>query len=75
MGQGTILAILQGSADDQDLMRKEYMGEVTIPLSQWFPTGEVQLWSDNLPVRLQLFDNEDEELMIASHTKPALYTT
>lgn len=27
------------------------MGEVTIPLSQWFPTGEVQLWSDNLPVR------------------------
>ena len=31
-------------------MRKEYMGEVTIPLSQWFPSGEVQLWSDNLPV-------------------------
>lgn len=30
------------------------MGEVTIPLSQWFPTGEVQLWSDNLPVRPDL---------------------
>jgi hypothetical protein len=56
MGQGTILAILQGSADVQDLMRKEYMGEVTIPLSQWFPTGEVQLWSDNLPVYLLPFE-------------------
>lgn len=26
------------------------MGEVTIPLSQWFPSGEVELWSENLPV-------------------------
>jgi hypothetical protein len=31
-------------------MRKEYMGEVTIPFSQWFPSGEAQLWTDNLPV-------------------------
>jgi hypothetical protein len=37
-------------------MRKEYMGEVTIPFSQWFPSGEAQLWTDNLPVCLDLGD-------------------
>lgn len=31
-------------------MRKEYMGEVTIPLSDWFPKGEVAMWSNDLPV-------------------------
>jgi hypothetical protein len=31
-------------------MRKEYMGEVAIPLLEWFDGGNVALWSDNLPV-------------------------
>ena len=31
-------------------MRKEYMGEVNIPLSEWFDEGEVKLWHDELPV-------------------------
>ena len=31
-------------------MRKEYMGEAAIPLSDWFEGGDVKLWDDNLPV-------------------------
>jgi len=42
-------------ADEQDLLRKEYMGETTIPFTNWFPSGEAQLWTDNLPVRFILY--------------------
>ncbi|WVR04751.1 phosphatidylserine decarboxylase [Kwoniella sp. DSM 27419] len=34
---------------DKDLMRKEYMGELAIPVEQWFPDGAIHLWSDNIP--------------------------
>jgi phosphatidylserine decarboxylase len=44
------LHISMGQADEQDLLRKEYMGETTIPFTSWFPSGEAQLWTDNLPV-------------------------
>lgn len=40
------------SSHSQDLMRKEYMGEVTIPLSEWFPSGQVSLWAESLTVSL-----------------------
>ena len=33
----------------QDLMRKEYMGEITIQLLDWFDGGDVKLWDDHLP--------------------------
>ena len=39
----------------QDLMRKEYMGEVMIPLLDWFEGGNVKLWHDNLPVSSILY--------------------
>jgi hypothetical protein len=32
------------------MLRKEYMGELSLPLAEWFPTGEVALISDKLPV-------------------------
>jgi len=56
MGQSELpsLALLRIQADIQDLMRKEYMGEVNIPFSQWFPSGDAQLWTDNLPVCLTI---------------------
>ncbi|KAK6903556.1 phosphatidylserine decarboxylase [Kwoniella mangroviensis CBS 8507] len=38
---------------DKDLMRKEYMGELTIPVDKWFPEGEIHLWRDNLPLLTQ----------------------
>jgi hypothetical protein len=31
-------------------MRKEYMGEMTVPFLEWFEGGDIKLWSDNLPV-------------------------
>jgi phosphatidylserine decarboxylase len=46
------LHVSMGQADGQDLLRKEYMGETTIPFTSWFPSGEAQLWTDNLPVSL-----------------------
>ncbi|RSH92293.1 hypothetical protein EHS25_008708 [Saitozyma podzolica] len=33
---------------DKDLMRKEYMGEMAIPLKEWFPDGLCRLWDENL---------------------------
>ncbi|KAK8847556.1 phosphatidylserine decarboxylase [Kwoniella newhampshirensis] len=41
---------LEGVLWDKDLMRKEYMGELAIPIEDWFPGGEVLLWSENLPI-------------------------
>jgi len=34
----------------QDLMRKEYMGEIAIPCIDWFNGGDVKLWDENLAV-------------------------
>lgn len=31
-------------------MRKEYMGEIAVPIFDWFDGGDVKLWDDNLPV-------------------------
>lgn len=31
-------------------MRKEYMGEMAIPVDKWFPDGHAHFWHDNLPV-------------------------
>jgi hypothetical protein len=33
-------------------MRKEYMGEMAIPLKEWFPDGLCRLWDENLSVGL-----------------------
>ncbi|EIW71117.1 hypothetical protein TREMEDRAFT_67577 [Tremella mesenterica DSM 1558] len=32
---------------DKDLMRKEYLGEISIPLQEWFEDLQVRLWNDN----------------------------
>jgi hypothetical protein len=32
-------------------MRKEYMGEMTVPLLDWFEGGDVKLWNEDLTVR------------------------
>ncbi|WVQ98224.1 phosphatidylserine decarboxylase [Kwoniella sp. CBS 9459] len=40
---------LEGVVWDKDLMRKEYMGELAIPVEKWFPDGTIHLWSDNIP--------------------------
>lgn len=32
------------------MLRKEYMGELSLPLNEWFPSGTVALSSDKLPV-------------------------
>jgi len=37
------------NAHSQDLMRKEYMGEVAIPSLDWFNGADVKLWSEDLP--------------------------
>ncbi|KAJ9104736.1 hypothetical protein QFC19_003877 [Naganishia cerealis] len=31
---------------DKDLVKKDYMGEVAVPLTQWFRKGESPLWDD-----------------------------
>lgn len=31
-------------------MRKEYMGELSIPVDQWFPNAQPRIWHDDLPV-------------------------
>ena len=31
-------------------MRKEYMGEIAVPLLDWFEGGDVKLWDEALPV-------------------------
>ncbi|WVF69626.1 phosphatidylserine decarboxylase [Kwoniella sp. CBS 6097] len=41
---------LEGVVWDKDLMRKEYMGELAIPVEKWFPDGAIYLWSDNIPL-------------------------
>ncbi|WWD21646.1 phosphatidylserine decarboxylase [Kwoniella shandongensis] len=41
---------LEGVLWDKDLMRKEYMGELAIPIEDWFPGGDVKLWSEDLPI-------------------------
>ncbi|WVW78263.1 phosphatidylserine decarboxylase [Kwoniella bestiolae CBS 10118] len=38
---------------DKDLMRKEYMGELTIPVDKWFPEGEIHLWREGIPLLTQ----------------------
>ncbi|WVO16689.1 phosphatidylserine decarboxylase [Cryptococcus depauperatus] len=40
---------LEGVLWDKDLMRKEYMGELAIPIDEWFPQGQVHLWHENNP--------------------------
>ncbi|OWZ75979.1 phosphatidylserine decarboxylase [Cryptococcus neoformans Bt85] len=44
---------LEGVLWDKDLMRKEYMGEIAIPVDKWFPDGQAHLWHDNLPLLTQ----------------------
>ncbi|OCF30786.1 phosphatidylserine decarboxylase [Kwoniella heveanensis BCC8398] len=41
---------LEGVVWDKDLMRKEYMGELAIPVEKWFPDGVIHLWGDNVPL-------------------------
>ncbi|WRT64623.1 phosphatidylserine decarboxylase [Kwoniella shivajii] len=38
---------------DKDLMRKEYMGELAIPVEKWFPEGDIHLWNENVPLLTQ----------------------
>ncbi|WWC59635.1 phosphatidylserine decarboxylase [Kwoniella dejecticola CBS 10117] len=38
---------------DKDLMRKEYMGELTIPVEKWFNEGDIHLWHENIPLSTQ----------------------
>lgn len=47
------------------------MGEVNIPFSQWFPSGDAQLWTDNLPVCL----THQTKLTIALDWEPTLDQT
>ncbi|ORY24008.1 phosphatidylserine decarboxylase-domain-containing protein [Naematelia encephala] len=44
---------LEGVIWDKDLMRKEYMGEFSVPMDEWFPKDDPQLWSDSLPLLTQ----------------------
>ncbi|KAE8540468.1 phosphatidylserine decarboxylase [Cryptococcus gattii VGV] len=44
---------LEGVLWDKDLMRKEYMGEMAIPVDEWFPDGHAHVWHDNLPFLTQ----------------------
>ncbi|WWC68112.1 phosphatidylserine decarboxylase [Kwoniella pini CBS 10737] len=38
---------------DKDLMRKEYMGELAIPVEKWFNEGDIHLWHENIPLLTQ----------------------
>ncbi|KAL7419358.1 phosphatidylserine decarboxylase [Cryptotrichosporon argae] len=40
---------LEGVVWDKDLMRKEYMGELVVPVTKWFGEGPARLWADDLP--------------------------
>lgn len=62
--------LLKRSADlSQDLMRKEYMGEVTIPLVDWFEGEDVKLWHEDLPVSCS------SNLAIQGYTEGAQHLT
>ncbi len=79
MGQGPSISlhgILQMSDIAQDLMRKEYMGEITIPIVDWFHGEDVKLWDDQLPVSFAIFARRGEaELAIAPHPPPLIDST
>lgn len=40
----------EASLTVQDLVRKEYMGELCVPVDQWFPSAQPCLWNDQSPV-------------------------
>jgi hypothetical protein len=50
------------------------MGETTIPFTNWFPSGEAQLWTDNLPVSPSVLILQSE-LTIAHNWKPPINPT
>ena len=52
-------------------MRKEYMGETSVPLDEWFEHGEAKLWHENLPVRLCCCEVPSD--LAVDHSTSALY--
>ena len=54
VGSGLNARSMIYTAHFQDLMRKEYMGEVAIPSLDWFNGADVKLWSEDLPVSRHL---------------------
>ena len=35
---------------DKDMLRKEYLGELSLPMKEWFPGGTVVFMDESVPV-------------------------
>ncbi|ODO08587.1 phosphatidylserine decarboxylase [Cryptococcus wingfieldii CBS 7118] len=44
---------LEGVLWDKDLIKKDYMGELSIPVDKWFADGIARLWDEQLPLLTQ----------------------
>ncbi|WVQ75864.1 phosphatidylserine decarboxylase [Cryptococcus sp. DSM 104548] len=44
---------LEGVLWDKDLIKKDYMGELSIPVDKWFTDGIARLWDEQLPLLTQ----------------------